>query len=82
MRESLYGYICVRLKVIHMKHYNKPQLNLITHYIYHSVPSSPLHPHTRTHAPPPPHTHTHIHIIWQPLLRPLSPFPILICDRL
>ena len=56
--ESLDGCTCVRLKVLYMKHYNSTQANLITHSIYHSVPSPPLHPHMCT---PPLSTHTHTH---------------------
>ena len=38
--------VTVRHKVLYMKHNNNTQPNLIMHYISHSSPPSPLHPHT------------------------------------
>ena len=35
--------ICVRLKVLYMKHYNNTQPKLIMHYISHSIPPLPTH---------------------------------------
>ena len=44
--------VCGGFNALYMKHYNT-QPNLITHYIFHSIPPPPLHPHMLTH------THTH-----------------------
>ena len=56
----------MRLKALYMKHYNNTPPNLIMHYISHSTPPPPLHPHTRKHT----HTRTHIHAVSQPLASP------------
>ena len=58
-----------RLNARYMNHCDNTQPNLIMHYISHSIPPSPLHPHTRTHAHP--HTRTiemcdekRVHRLW------------------
>ena len=56
--------ICETLKALYVNHYNNTQPNLIMHYISHSIPPPPLHPHTRTHA--------QLRTISQPLASPLS----------
>ena len=69
---SLYDYTYVRLKALHMKHYNKTQPNLIMHYISHSIPPFSLHPHMRTH----PHPHTHnLATPRLPISLPVTPHP-------
>ena len=50
------------LKVLYMKHYNNMQPDLIMHYISHSTPTPPWHPHT--------HTHTYVCTVLQPLASP------------